>query len=81
MKEVIITIKDSALTSKVESLLAKGDVIISLTAPTTESPFPLWIWKDTVKLWVGDRWQNVGIVEGEISNNIRTGNGLIRLKE
>lgn len=80
MKEVTITIKDSALYSKVESLLAKGDVIVSLTAPTTESPFPLWVWKDTLKLWVGDRWQNVGIVEGEFSNNIRIDNGIIRIK-
>lgn len=81
MEGIIITIEDSTLKSRVESLLNKGNFIESLTAPTTESPFPLWIWHDVMKLWIGDRWKNVGIFKAEDYKETRIDNGLIRLKE
>lgn len=77
----IITIDDPALKARAESLLEKGDFIESLTAPVTESPFPLWVWHDTIKMWIGDRWLNVGIFNAESYKEARIGNGLIRIKE
>lgn len=64
MEGVVITIEDSTLRSRVESLLAKGDFVESLTAPTVESPFPLWIWHDVMKIWIGDRWKKCGYISG-----------------
>lgn len=81
MEGVVITIEDSTLRSRVESLLAKGDFVESLTAPTVESPFPLWIWHDVMKIWIGDRWKNVGIFRAKDYKETRIGNGLIGLKE
>lgn len=81
MEDIIITIEDSALKARVESLLELKDVVFSLTAPTTSSPFPLWVWHDVMKLWIGDRWKNVGIFRAKDYKETRINNGLIRLKE
>lgn len=81
MEDILITIEDSALKARVESLLENKDIVFSLTAPTVSSPFPLWIWKDIMKLWIGDRWINVGVYRSKDHEIVRTANGLIRLKE
>lgn len=80
MEDIVITIQDSTLKAKVESLLEKHDIVFSLTAPTAESPFPLWVWHDVMKLWIGDRWLNVGTYNGPKTTDTRIGNGLIRIK-
>ena len=80
MEEYVITIEDSVLKRRAESLINKGDVVFSLTSPTVESPFPLWIWKDVIKLYNRDKWINIGNYRGD-NKDIRMGNGKIRIKE
>lgn len=69
--ETIITIEDKELREKVQELLNTKNYIVSQTAPTISSPFPLWIYNGTMKLWIGTRWKNVGEFYDTTNNEFR----------
>lgn len=71
MMETIITVQDRELRNKVQELLDRKDFIVSQTAPTVSSPFPIWIYNGTMKLWVTDRWMNVGECNDLLINDFR----------
>lgn len=77
--EAIITIKDRELIDRVQELLDSRNVVVSETAPTISSPFPLWIYKGTMKVWVGNRWRNVGECKDPTTSDFRiVENGVLR---
>lgn len=69
--EAIITVQDKELKNRVQELLDSCDYVVSQTAPTISSPFPLWIYNGTMKLWITDRWVNVGECDDPLINDFR----------
>lgn len=75
-------ITDTILKDKVQKLLDKGNYVISLSAPDISSPFPLWIYKGTIKMWIDNRWKNVGECTDITSDRIRINeNGVLKRTE
>lgn len=79
--KAIITIEDIVLRKRVQELLDTNNYVISLTAPTISSPFPLWIYKGTIKLWTGNRWKNVGECPTFTDSLKVTENGILKRTE
>lgn len=80
MEDYIITIEDPILKQKVQTLLNEKNIVFSLTAPIISSPFPLWVWNTTLKMWICDKWKNVGEYVGDNANDFRVTESLIRIK-
>lgn len=77
--ETIITIEDKGLRDKVQELLDINNYVVSLTAPTFQSPYPLWIYNNTIKMWVGTKWVNVGECNITPTSDFRLSeNGILR---
>ena len=83
MNDIEITIETPSIRQKVQEMVDKGDITVSLVSPTTSSPFPLWLYKGNLKYWFHDRWVNVGICKSDdLHNDIRiTSDNKLRIKQ
>lgn len=77
--EYLITVEDKELKEKVQKLLDFKNYVISLTAPGFQSPYPLWIYNNTMKMWIGTRWINVGKCNLSLTDEFRLNeSGILR---
>lgn len=82
MNDIELTIEIPSIRDKVQELIDKGDIVVSLVSPTISSPFPLWLYKDNLKYWYFNRWITVGVCKSaEIHNDIRVQNYRLRIKQ